>query len=127
MAYRLSEEKWSAIKSYLGKVWDNPGSYPDNALILSLSDEETTRIFTKKRLELIRLIQGKNPQSASALGKLANRKLSAVMRDLELLKKFHLVELNKKGKTVVPAMTKEIIVIPLAKLPAKKPEEIKAL
>jgi len=127
MAYEMTEEKWDAVKAYLNKVWKEPGKYPDNGLLLSLSDEEITRIFTKERLKLVRLIQDKKPKNATGLSELAERRLSAVMRDLKLLEQFHIVELQKKGKNIVPTVKKEILILPLIKLKARTLPEIKAV
>jgi predicted transcriptional regulator len=127
MANRMSEEKWDTIKAYLNKVWKEPGKYPDKGLLLSLSDEEITQIFTKERLKLVRLIQDKKPKNATRLSELAERRLSAVMRDLELLQHFHMVELQKKGKNIIPTVKKEILILPLIKLKAKTLPEIKAI
>ncbi len=124
--YEMTDERWDAVKAYLNKVWKAPNKYPDKGLLLSLSDEEITQVFTKKRLELVRLIQGKKPKNATKLANLADRRLSAVMRDLELLKKFHIVDLNKKGKNIVPTVTKEILILPLVKLKTRALDEIKA-
>lgn len=127
MAYKMTEEKWDAIKAYLNKVWKEPDKYPDKGLLLSLSDEEITQIFTKERLKLVRLTQDKKPKNATELSELAERRLSAVIRDLELLERFHIVELEKKGKNVVPTVKKEILILPLVKLKAKTLPEIKAV
>ena|SRR3989344_7995680 len=127
MAYKLTEEKWDAIKAYLNKVWKEPDQYPDKGLVLSLSDEETTQIFTRERLRLLRLIQSNGPKNVTKLSKLADRRLSAVIRDLELLERFHLVELQKKGKNIVPTVKKEILILPLVRLKAKTLPEIKAI
>ncbi len=127
MPYKLAEEKWGAIKAYLNAVWGEPDKYPDKGLLLSLSDEEITQIFTKERLRLVRLIQGKKPKNATELSKLAERRLSAVIRDLEVLEHFHIVGLQKKGKNIVPTVKKEILILPLVKLKAKTLPEIKAV
>ena len=127
MDYKLSDERWNAVKSYLAKVFENPNKYPDEGVLLSLSDEEMTQVFTKKRLELIRLIQKKKPKNATKLSELTDRQLSAVMRDLELLEKFHIVELEKKGKNIVPKVTKELLILPLVNIKPKKLAEIKTI
>ncbi len=127
MVYKMTDGRWQAIRGYLNKVWKNPNKYPDEALLLSLSDEEITQVFTKKRLELVRLIQSKKPKNATKLCELTGRRLSAIMRDLELLEKFSIIELGKKGKNIVPRVEKEILILPLVKLEAKKLKEIKAV
>lgn len=126
MEYKMTNERWNAVKGYLNKVFKNPNKYPDEGVLLSLSDEEITQVFTKKRLELIRLIENKKPKNASKLSELAQRRLSAVLRDLELLEKSHIVELEKKGKNIVPRVTKEILILPLVKFKPTKLSEIKA-
>ena len=110
MAYKMTDERWNAVKAYLNRVFENPGNYPGRGVLLSLSDDEMTQVFTKKRLELIRLIQNKKPKNATKLSELTGRQLSAVLRDLELLEKVHIVELQKKGKNIVPNVTKEILI-----------------
>ncbi|MBN2066855.1 MAG: hypothetical protein JW744_00115 [Candidatus Diapherotrites archaeon] len=127
MKYELKDEKWDAVKAYLNKVWKEPNRYPDNGLILSLSDEELTQIFTKKRLQLVRLIQSRKPKNATKLSELANRRLSAVARDLELLNRFHIIDLEKKGKNIVPMVSKDILILPLIKLKTRELAEIKAM
>lgn len=125
MAYKMNDERWNSVKTYLNRVFKNPNKYPDKGVLLSLSDQEITQVFTKKRLELIRLIQNKKPKNASELSGLACRRLSAVLRDLELLERSHIVELEKKGKNIIPRVTKEILILPLVKLTPKRISEIK--
>ena len=50
-----------------------------------------------------------------------------MLRDLELLQGFHVVELQKKGKNIVPHCSKELLVLPLVELKTKRLQEIKAL
>jgi predicted transcriptional regulator len=127
MRYEMDDKRWDSIKAYLDKAWKRPDKYPDRGLLLSLSDEEMTQLFTKKRLELLRLIRKKHPKNATQLAGLSNRRLSAVMRDLELLESLHIVSLEKKGKTIVPRVEKELLILPLVELRAKELAEIKAV
>ncbi|MBI4044638.1 MAG: hypothetical protein HY392_02935 [Candidatus Diapherotrites archaeon] len=127
MAYKMTDERWNSVKHYLDRVFKNPGKYPDEGILLSLSDDEITRVFTKKRLELVRLIQAKKPKNATKLSELTGRQLSAVLRDLKLLEKFRIIELEKKGKNILPKVTKEILILPLVNLKPKKLAEIKAI
>ncbi|MFH1586665.1 MAG: hypothetical protein ABID38_02315 [Candidatus Diapherotrites archaeon] len=126
MKYKMTDEKWDTVMAFLNKVLEHPDRYPDKGFLLSLSDDEMTQVFTKKRLELIRLIQGKKPKNATKLSELTGRRLSAVMRDLGLLQKFHIVELEKRGKNIVPRVTKEILILPLVELKPKRLAEIEA-
>ena len=127
MKYKMTDEKWDTVMAFLNKVLENPNKYPDKGLLLSLSDEEITQIFTKERLKLVRLIQSKKPKNATELSGLAERRLSAVIRDLALLEKLHIIELEKKGKNIVPKVTKEILILPLVKIKPKRLAEIKAV
>ena len=127
MKYKMTEERWNAIKAFFDKVFEKPGKTPDRGALLSLADEEITHLFTKKRLELINLIQKKKPKNATKLCMLANRKLSAVLRDLEILQGFGIVEMRKEGKVVAPKVVKDILILPLIKIEPKKIGEIKAI
>jgi len=127
MKYKLTDEKWDAVKLYMNRLLRNPDKYPDRATLVSLSDEEMTQLFTKKRLELVRVIQKSKPSNISALSELVGRRISAVMRDLELLEKFMIVKLEKKGKNVKPRVIKSLLILPLVKLTPKSLEEISTL
>ncbi|MCX6802800.1 MAG: hypothetical protein NT067_06855 [Candidatus Diapherotrites archaeon] len=116
----MDDGKWRSVKEYLSKVWDNPSAYPNEALLLSLSQEEISSVFTKKRLELVKILRDKRPANVTELSRLAGRKLTAVLRDLYLLEKFQIVKMEKKGKNIAPQIAKSVIVIPLAKIEAKE-------
>lgn len=60
------------------------------------TDLEAARNFlTEKRLELLRMVRGKNPQSVYQLAKLLGRSFPSVMRDIEILTKHGLLKLTK--------------------------------
>ena len=67
MKYEMDEKKWSAIKAYLNEVWKDPGKHPDKGLLISLSDGDATKIFTKARLEIINTIAQRKVKSMSEL------------------------------------------------------------
>lgn len=127
MKYEMDEKKWGAIKAYLNEVWKDPGKYPEKGLLISLSDLEATKIFTKARLQIIQTLAQKKIRSMSELANLLGRMLSAVKRDLELLEEFHIVHLERKGKNVMPTLTKEILIVPLVDLSPRKLAEISAI
>lgn len=120
LKHEMDDGKWRSVKEYLSKVWDNPSAYPNEALLLSLSQEEISSVFTKKRLELVKILRDKRPANVTELSRLAGRKLTAVLRDLYLLEKFQIVKMEKKGKNIAPQIAKSVIVIPLAKIEAKE-------
>ena len=122
MKYEITDERWGPIRAYMNKVWKNPESVPDKGLLLSLSDDDFSEIFTKKRLEIVRIIQADSIKNVSQLSKKTGRQLSAVMRDLGILKKYGIVELVKKGNNVTPLLAKEVLIIPLVELKTKNLE-----
>lgn len=123
----MSDEKWEGVMRFFSKIWADPemlGKLPEKSLLLSLSEEEITKIFTKKRLELVGVIKEKRPASIGALAKLVKRDLTAVERDLKILEGFGVVKLEKEGKIVKPSVEKELLILPLVPL---KPFTIKDL
>ncbi|MDI6655608.1 MAG: HTH domain-containing protein [Candidatus Hydrothermarchaeota archaeon] len=123
----MRDEKWEGIMRFFSKIWSAPevlDKLPEKSLLLSLSEEEITKIFTKKRLELVRVIKEKHPISISALAKLVKRDLTAVERDLKILEGFGVVKLEKEGKIVKPSVEKELLILPLVPI---KPFTIKDL
>jgi len=98
---KMSDEKWEGILRFFNRIWSAPemlDKLPEN-IVLSLSEEEITKMFTKKRLELIRVIKEKHPASIGALAKLVKRDPTAVERDLKILEGFEIVTLEKEGRT----------------------------
>ena len=80
----------------------------DNAIITL---PESTSIFTKKRLELIEAIKSFRPQSVQELAKITKRAKQAVTRDLKILERFEIVRLEKKGRTSLPIVEREVVVL----------------
>ena len=85
---------------------------PDNAIVF-LNPSALTEVFTKKRLELINLIDKFKPASVLELASLAKRTKQAVSRDLKLLEGHRIIKFNKVGKTAVPIIMKRAIYFPL--------------
>ena len=81
---------------------------PDNAI---LALPESTTILTKKRLELIEAIKVHHPQSVQELAKITKRAKQAITRDLKILERFEIVKLEKKGRTSLPTVEREVIVL----------------
>ncbi|MFH1637356.1 MAG: hypothetical protein ABIB71_02950 [Candidatus Woesearchaeota archaeon] len=90
------------------------GRIPNNALIFPDANV-LSEVFTKKRLELISLIESAKPRSIQMLADLSGRKKEAVHRDLKLLEGHEIVELSKTGRKVVPRIKKVAIYVPLKK------------
>lgn len=117
MEYKMTDEQWENIMAFIRESVKHPDKTPDNVLLLSLSKEELTQIFTNRRIELIEAIknQGNRPKTMSELSKTLDRELSAVQRDLSALEDLGIVELEKNGREVTPRIDKEFLVLPLMK------------
>lgn len=78
-----------------------PDRTPDRLTVLSLSDEEQDRLFTPKRLELLRVLRDRDEGelTISELAHLLGRRLDVVSRDLQVLARHGVVELEKVGRT----------------------------
>ena len=70
------------------------GKKSKNKIVLS-KYEDLTRILTKERLRMIRIIHTKKPSSISELAKLLNRDRRNVVSDLNYLEGFGLVEIEE--------------------------------
>lgn len=70
------------------------GNKSKNKIVLS-KYEDLTRILTKERLRMIRIIHNKKPRSISELAKLLNRDRRNVVSDLNYLEGFGLVEIEE--------------------------------
>jgi predicted transcriptional regulator len=120
MKHKISGEKWESVMDLFAKIFREPSrldSLPDKAVLLSLSDEEITKIFTKERLRLIKTINQKHPKTLSELSAIVKRNLVAVERDLKILEDFGIVKLEKKGKEVMPTIEKKALILPLQTKP----------
>ena len=63
---------------------------------LSFGDVESFReFFTPKRLELLRVIKHKHPESLYELAKLTNRDFKNVVTDIKILEKYGLLDTKK--------------------------------
>jgi predicted transcriptional regulator len=113
--YKMTDERWEGILRYFEHLWSDPKrleSIPERSLLLSLSEEEVTRVF----MELVRVLKEKEPETMTSLAELVKRDLTAVERDLQILKGFGIVELEKVGRTVKPRVTKDFLILPLVPL-----------
>jgi len=124
MKYKMTDERWESIHAYLNYAIKNPEKIPDKGVLLALSTEELSQVFTKKRLELINAMKSNGKMSVSDLSKDMDRQLSAVQRDLKTLESFGIVSMEKKGRVVTPELKGEVLLVPLVE--AKRLDEIVA-
>lgn len=109
----LMDKKFSAIKTILDAEIKGEIDLPKNTVIFTLSDEEITSLITKKRLELIKIIDKKKPKTIQQLANLVNRKLPAVDRDIKLLVKHDIIKTQRIKNGVQPILAKGILILPL--------------
>ena len=107
------ERKFDAIKNLLDAEIKGEIDLPSKAVIFALTDNELTSLITKKRLELIRTIDKKKPQTIQQLANYTHRKLPAVDRDIKLLIKHDIIKTKRTKKGVQPILNKGIIILPL--------------
>jgi predicted transcriptional regulator len=114
----LDEEmksKWRAMKGFLDDVIERPDDYPDKIVVFALTDDELCRIFTKERLRILRLLSEKQITSIKELSEYLKRDIAAVHRDLDILQRSGLVNLEKKGQRVRPSIAREGVYLSLVK------------
>ncbi|MFH1977754.1 MAG: hypothetical protein ABIJ92_00315 [Candidatus Aenigmatarchaeota archaeon] len=112
---KMNDEKWESVMAYIRESIKHPEKTPDDVLLLSLSKEELTQLFTKRRIELIEVLKKKGPMIMSALARILKRELSAVDRDMKVLEEIGVVMLEKNGREVTCKVEKEILILPLVK------------
>lgn len=111
----ISDEKWESTMAFIRESIRNPDISPDDVLLLSLSREELTRLFTKRRIELVDAMKSGGSRTMSELARLLGRELSAIERDLKVLEGLGLARLEKKGREVTCTIEKEILILPLTR------------
>ncbi len=109
----IMDRKFDAIKNLLDAEIKGQIDLPSKAIIFALTDSEVTSIITKKRMELIRTIDKKRPQTLQQLANYTNRKLPAVDRDIKLLMKHDIIKTKRTKKGMQPILNKGIIILPL--------------
>lgn len=109
-----AKEKFEAVKRLLEMGISGKIDLPDKVIVFALTDQELSKIFTKKRIELIRTIKQKNPKTIKELAKIVKRLLPAVDRDIKMLEGYGIVSLRRNKKGVQPIVKKEAIVLPLS-------------
>ena len=90
-----------------------PDLTPDRLLIIDLEKETLDRIFTQSRVELIRIIKNKKPNSVGELAEILGRPVESISRDLKILSNYGILELIQVGKTKRPVIEKDMLLIPL--------------
>ena len=109
----IMDRKFDAIKNLLEREINGEIDLPGKAIVFALTDNELTSLITKKRLELVRVIDKKRPQTLQQLANYTHRKLPAVDRDIKLLVKYDIIKTKRNKKGVQPILNKGIIIMTL--------------
>lgn len=98
------------LKKAVGETIRQPPA--SDRTILFVRDAKTiSKILSEKRLELMRAIKEHPSYNVTMLANLLKRKQEAVSRDLGVLKRFGLVELEKTAKEVTPEIKSTKVMI----------------
>ena len=89
------------------KVKKTTGIYFEN-----LSDMR--RVLTEKRLEVLKTIKDKHPESIYRLAKMLHRDIKNVIQDIEYLHNMGLVELKETDEKTIPNVNYEKILLEIA-------------
>ena len=105
--------KFDTLKAYLNYLIDEEPELGESQAVFVMDKEELTTIITKKRLELLDIINRQHPNTVTELAMRVKREASAVDRDLKILERYSLIKLKRKGREVTPIILKKAIVLPL--------------
>lgn len=99
--------KESIIKSMLG----DPEGTPDRILILDISKEKLSVLFSPSKLEILKILKEKKINSVGELAKELKRPVESVSKDLKILQAYGLLELVQHGQQKIPKLEKELLVM----------------
>jgi len=109
----MSNESLEMFDRMLEYAVKNPEASPDRLLVVSMKQETLDKIFTPRRVELVRTIKSRNPPSVGGLAKMVKRPVESVSRDLKILENYGLLGLVQKGKFKKPVVEKDALLVPL--------------
>ena len=99
--------KDSIIRSML----EDPEGTPDRILILDISKENLSTLFSPSKLEILKMLRERKINSVGELAKELKRPVESVSKDLKILQAYGLLELVQDGQQKVPKLEKELLVI----------------
>lgn len=109
MTYKINETKWNSIQWFFDRMWEAPDAFPDQGVLLALSEEEVKELLCEDRIILLKtLLKSGKPNSVSNVSNRLGRSVEAVLQDLEFLQTVSLTEKDEKGNWIA----NEAIVLP---------------
>jgi predicted transcriptional regulator len=110
---KLIDKKFDIFIKFLERTLEVPEIFPNEVIVLPLTDEEWKTVFSERRIELIKAIIQKRPKSVNDLVKSLKRHQEAISRDLKCLENIGVIKVEARGKTRVPTVNKKLILMPL--------------
>lgn len=110
------EKKFETIKAFFEAIWKDPKAFPDKAIILPIEKEKMAQVFTKKRIEIIRVVRKHKELSVTEIARITKRELTAVIRDLKILAELGIVQVEKQGRVVKATVNAKVLILPLVEL-----------
>jgi predicted transcriptional regulator len=92
---------------------EKPELAPNRILVINLSKQTLEKVLTPARMDLIRAISAKKPNSVGELVKIVKRPKESVSRDLKILENYGLLSLVHAGRIRRPKIEKDVLMIPL--------------
>jgi len=92
---------------------EKPELAPNRILVINMSKQSLGKILTPSRMDLVKVIKERKPESVGELSKLVNRRVESVSRDLKILENYGLLLLVRVGKQKKPEIEKDILMVPL--------------
>ena len=101
------------ISKMIDFALEKPELAPNRILVINLSKQTLEKVLTPARMDLIRAINSKNPNSVGELVKIVKRPKESVSRDLKILENYGLLSFVNSGRIRKPKIEKDVLMIPL--------------
>ncbi len=105
------ERKLQQIMALVDATINETIDLPNNSLIID--NDDFKEFFTTKRLELIDLIRKEKPPSIVVMAKMTGRTKQAVDRDIKILERLDIINLEKNGRTKTPKIKTPFLIMDL--------------
>lgn len=92
---------------------EKPELAPSRVLVINMNKKSLEKILTPGRMELIRVVKERKPESVGELARMVNRPIESVSRDLKTLENYGLLALIQVGKSKRPEIEKDVLMVPL--------------
>jgi len=93
----MNDTKWNSIKWFFDRLWEKPDKSPDSSVLLVMNKQESRRILTQDRLQLLSFLlkEGKSLSIVKIADEMQSSE-SIKLKELKVLEKLALVEKDEK-------------------------------